>query len=79
MSEPTKQELMARIAELERKLAGHDAPERDWRSVVGIFGDSELAEQVAREVLAAREAERDAARRQWELEDAKAAEEAAVQ
>ncbi|WP_020470208.1 hypothetical protein [Zavarzinella formosa] len=75
MAEPTLESLAKRIEEIERKLAGNDRPVKpDWRSVIGIFGDSELARQVTAEILATREAERETARREWALEDAKAVE-----
>jgi hypothetical protein len=39
------------------------APGTDWRSVVGMFGDSEFQRQLDEEVRRAREADREAARR----------------
>ena len=62
MAELTKEEMAKRIEELEHKLAARDEPESDWRSVIGIFGDDELAREVTAEILAHREAEREAAR-----------------
>ncbi len=48
MEKVTLESLAARVTELERKLAELPAePKKDWRRVVGIIGDSELAEQAA--------------------------------
>ncbi len=49
MTELTKEEMAKRIEELERKLAGHDSPKRDWRSVVGILADSAFFQQAIEE------------------------------
>ncbi|OWK36968.1 hypothetical protein [Fimbriiglobus ruber] len=66
MPELTLEALAARVAELERKLStttnGVVPPTRDWRSVVGMFDDSEFMAQVIAEGQAIREAQRKAAR-----------------
>lgn len=62
MAELTLESLAERVAELERKLAGQDEPKKDWRSVVGILGDSEFARDMIAETLAIREREREEAR-----------------
>ena len=65
MPEPTLESLAARVAELERRvdtLAAVVPPVRDWRSVVGISEETEYTRQVEADILAAREAEREAAR-----------------
>ena len=68
MTEPTRETfeaLAARVASLERTvatLAGVIPPTRDWRSVVGMFDDSDFMPNVIAEGQAIREAERKAAR-----------------
>jgi hypothetical protein len=64
MPEPiTLESLAARVAALERQLAGQHEPKKDWRSVVGMFDDDPgFMETVVAETLAIREAERAAAR-----------------
>jgi len=62
MAELTLESLAERIAALERKLAGQNEPKKDWRSVVGILGDSEFAQLMRKETEAMIEAERVAAR-----------------
>lgn len=64
MAELTLEVVAKRLADLERKvaeLAGKPAP-KDWRRTVGMFEGSEFMARVDAEVLAAREAEREAAR-----------------
>lgn len=64
MPEMTLEALAKRVEELERKLAelSNPAPVKDWRSVVGMFDDSEFMRQVDAEAAAIREASRQAAR-----------------
>jgi hypothetical protein len=62
MSEMTLEALAKRVESLERKLAELSQPKKDWRSVVGMFEDSEFIRQVDAEVEAAREADRKAGR-----------------
>ena len=62
MVEPTLQDLAKRLEALEQKFAEREAPKNDWRSLVGMFEGSEFMKQVDEEVLATREAERQAAR-----------------
>jgi hypothetical protein len=66
MPEITLESLAARIEALEKKLAQQAAPSpiKDWRSTIGMFADSELAREVDAEIAAAREAERESARRE---------------
>lgn len=64
MADLTLEAVAKRLAELERKVAelsGKPTP-KDWRRTVGMFAGSEFMAQVDAEVLAAREAEREAAR-----------------
>lgn len=67
MNDLTLESLAERLAALERKVAalasGVIPPSRDWRDAVGMFGDSEFMRAVDDECLRAREAEREAARR----------------
>ena len=46
-----------------RGLRGSNRSPKDWRKVVGMFGDSEFMREVDEECQRMREAERDAARR----------------
>lgn len=65
MAEPTLEDVARRLADLEKKVAalsGKPALSKDWRRSVGMFEGSEFMAQVDAEVLAAREAERQAAR-----------------
>ena len=62
MPELSLESLADRIAAIERKLAEKPAPNKDWRSVVGILGDSESAKRMRDETEAMIEAERVAAR-----------------
>jgi hypothetical protein len=64
MTEVTLEELAKRVVDLEYQvaaLAGKPA-RKDWRRTVGMFEGSEFMAEVDAEVLAAREAEREAAR-----------------
>ena len=64
MSELTLETLAARVAELEREITSMKAKapsvvpaSRDWRSVVGMFEESDFMRQVDAEVEALRNAE----------------------
>jgi hypothetical protein len=65
MDEPTLESLTRRIEVLERAIGVGPSVVRtkDWRRVVGMFGDSEFMKQVDAEGQAIREAEREEARR----------------
>lgn len=65
MNEPTLESLARRIEALERAIGLGQSPIRtkDWRRVVGMFGDSEFMKQVDAEGQAIREAEREEAHR----------------
>jgi hypothetical protein len=65
MNEVTLESLARRVEALERALDLKTASIRskDWRRVVGMFGDSEFMRQVDAEGQALREAERAEARR----------------
>lgn len=64
MSDLTLEAVAKRLADLERKVAELSGKPilKDWRRTVGMFEGSEFMAQVDAEVLAAREAEREAAR-----------------
>ncbi len=64
MAELTLEVLAQRVADLEQKFAelSGKPKAKDWRRTVGMFEGSEFMAQVDAEVLAAREAERQAAR-----------------
>jgi hypothetical protein len=65
MGELTLESLAKRVEALERAAAGTGrapAP-KDWRAVVGMFGDSEFMRAVDEECERLREADRAAARR----------------
>lgn len=64
MSELTLESLAARVDALEQELRGRNSskPKKDWRSAVGIVGDSELMREIDAEGQKIREAERAAAR-----------------
>lgn len=65
MSELKLEDVAKRLTELENKvaaLAGKVPARKDWRRSVGMFEGSEFMSQVDADVLAAREAEREAAR-----------------
>lgn len=57
--------LARRVEALEEVIAskGPEPVRKDWRRVVGMFGDSEFMREVNEECLRMREAEREAARR----------------
>jgi hypothetical protein len=65
MNDLTLESLAKRVEALEKVIAttGPDHTRKDWRKVVGMFGDSEFMRQVDEECLRMREAEREAARR----------------
>ena len=66
MAELTLESLAARVAALERKLAEQAVPKptKDWRKSVGLFDDDpDFAHEVVAEIVAIREAEREAVRR----------------
>ena len=65
MSELTLESLAKRVEALEIALAAREStrPRKDWRKVIGMFGDSEFMREVDEESLRMREAEREAARR----------------
>jgi hypothetical protein len=65
MNDLTLESLAKRVEALEEVIAtkGPDSTRKDWRKVVGMFGDSEFMRQVDEECLRMREAEREAARR----------------
>ncbi len=64
MSELTLEDVARRLADLEGKVAALSAKptQKDWRRTVGMFEGSEFMAQLDAEVLAARQAEREAAR-----------------
>jgi hypothetical protein len=64
MADLTLEVIAKRLADLERKVAelSGKPTAKDWRRTVGMFEGSEFMAQVDAEVLAAREAEREAAR-----------------
>lgn len=64
MAELTLEVIAQRLADLERKVAelSGKPTAKDWRRTVGMFAGSEFMAQVDADVLAAREAEREAAR-----------------
>ena len=68
MQEPTVESLKERVAELERQLAERDESPKDWRSVVGLFDDSELMPQILAEGRAYRQRLRDEANAEADAE-----------
>jgi hypothetical protein len=68
MEDVTLESLARRVEALERALGLRPASAKDWRRVVGLFGDSELSRQVDAEGHAIREAEREEARRAEQVE-----------
>lgn len=66
MSEPTLESLASRIEALEAAMGSprKSRPSKDWRRVVGMFGESEFMREVDEECLRVRELERDVARRE---------------
>ena len=65
MSDLTLESLARRVEALEKAVAlkGPGPVRKDWRTVVGVFGDSEFMREVDEECTRMREAERAAARR----------------
>ncbi len=63
MNELTLESLAQRVEALERLVAQPAPRKKDWRRVVGMFGDSEFMKRVDAEGQAIREAEREEARR----------------
>jgi hypothetical protein len=65
MNDLTLESLAKRVEALENAVAtkGSNHSRKDWRKVVGMFGDSEFMREVDEECLRMREAERAAARR----------------
>ncbi len=65
MKELTRESLAKRVEALESAVGTKHggATRKDWRKVVGMFGDSEFLREVDEECLRMREAEREAARR----------------
>ena len=65
MNDLTLESLARRVEALEKVVTTKqpDALRKDWRRVVGMFGDSEFMREVDEECLRMREAEREAARR----------------
>ncbi|MGC8642028.1 MAG: hypothetical protein ACP5XB_19355 [Isosphaeraceae bacterium] len=65
MSDLSLESLAKRVEVLERAIATSRfvPPRKDWRKVVGMFGDSEFMREVDEECPRMREAEREAARR----------------
>jgi hypothetical protein len=59
MNELTLEALAKRVEALERALQTRPSRSKDWRRVVGMFGDSEFSRQVDAEGRAIREAERE--------------------
>jgi hypothetical protein len=57
--------LAKRVEALENVIATKESDQsrKDWRKVVGMFGDSEFIRKVDDECMGVREAEREAARR----------------
>ena len=64
MNELTLESLAKRLEALEIAVAAKQASPtgKDWRKVIGMFGDSDFMRQVDQECERMREAERDAAR-----------------
>ena len=65
MVQLTLEDLAKRLAEVECQVAllsGKLPGSKDWRRSVGMFEGSEFMQQVDADILAAREAEREAAR-----------------
>jgi hypothetical protein len=65
MDDLTLGSLARRVEALEKIIAtnGLDRPRKDWRKVVGMFGEGDFTREVDEECLRMREAEREAARR----------------
>ena len=64
MAEITLESLEKRVEALEQALAANDSlrGRKDWRRVIGMFGESEFMREVDEECVRMREAEREAAR-----------------
>ena len=64
MAELTLEDVAKRLADLECKVAALSGKpaQKDWRRTVGMFEGSEFMAQVDADILAEREAEREAAR-----------------
>lgn len=63
MHELTLESLARRVEALERLVAQPALRKKDWRRVVGMFGDSDFMKRVDAEGQAIRQAEREEARR----------------
>jgi hypothetical protein len=65
MMDETIEDLAKRLADVERKVATLlcEPARKDWRNAVGLFEGSEFMAKLDADVLAAREAEREAARK----------------
>jgi hypothetical protein len=65
MTELTLESLAKRVEALEIALAtkGTNRSARNWRRVIGMFGDSDFMREVDEECQRMRESEREAARR----------------
>jgi hypothetical protein len=63
MNELTLESLAKRVEALENASAAKQPgrPGKDWRKVIGMFGDSEFMRDVDEECLRMRQAEREAA------------------
>lgn len=64
MAELTLESLAKRVEALEIELARRvpARPAKDWRKVIGMFGDSDFMREVDEECQRSREAEREQAR-----------------
>jgi hypothetical protein len=62
MAQLTLESLAKRVEALETALATKDGARKDWRKVIGMFGDSDFMREVDEECQRMREAEREAAR-----------------
>jgi hypothetical protein len=64
MADETLENIAKRLADLERKVATllGERARGDWHKTIGMFEGSEFMAQVDADILAAREAEREAAR-----------------
>jgi hypothetical protein len=63
MNELTPESLARRVEAIERELRTRSPRKKDWRRVVGMFGDREFSRMVDEEGRKIREADREAARR----------------
>ena len=71
MEDSTVESLQARIADLERRLAGADKPAKDWRRVIGLSHDYEFTALVTEEGRKYRESLRLQAEAEADAEDAR--------